>query len=124
MIRRVLYFATAPIVLLTASATILVLDLQYNLGFPVGYYGCFNRFHTALEAVPGVAAVRGNGNHDITLEEMWFLVIMQDGSELGLFFQERDPVRSLRGNELAEALRVRVEEEVAREPRKEYWFMK
>ncbi|MDG1854679.1 MAG: hypothetical protein P8I97_10995 [Verrucomicrobiales bacterium] len=80
-------------------------DKAKNRGYEFGYYGVFNRITHSLESIPDVSGVTTTAmNIDISLEEFGLDVILKDGRTIKLFFQERDPIRSLSGQKLRTAL--------------------
>lgn len=58
-----------------------------NLGFPVGYYGKFNRIRDAIEKRPGVEIVAIAMHRDLTLEDFWITVRKEDGRDIKIAFQ-------------------------------------
>ena len=80
-------------------------DIAKNRGYEFGYYGVFNRIVHSLESIPDVSGVTTTAmNIDISLEEFGLDVILKDERIIKLFFQERDPIRSLSGQKLRTAL--------------------
>ena len=80
-------------------------DIAKNRGYEFGYYGVFNRIAHSLESIPDVSGVTTTAmNIDISLEEFGLDVILKDERTIKLFFQERDPIRSLSGQKLRTAL--------------------
>ena len=80
-------------------------DKAENRGYEFGYYGVFNRITHSLESMPDVSGVTATAiNIDISLEEFGLDVTLKDGRAAKLFFQERDPIRSLSGQKLTAAL--------------------
>ena len=80
-------------------------DKAENRGYEFGYYGVFNRIIHSLESMPDVSDVTATAiNIDISLEEFGLDVTLKDGRAAKLFFQERDPIRSLSGQKLTAAL--------------------
>ena len=80
-------------------------DIAKNRGYEFGYYGVFNRIAHSLESIPDVSSVTTTAmNVDISLEEFGLDVILKDERTIKLFFQERDPIRSLSGQKLRTAL--------------------
>jgi len=58
-----------------------------NLGFPIGYYGKFNRIRSAIERRPAVQIVSIAMHRDLTLEDFWITVRRNDGSQVEIAFQ-------------------------------------
>ena len=80
-------------------------DIAKNRGYEFGYYGVFNRIVHCLESIPDVSGITTTAmNIDISLEEFGLDVILKDERTIKLFFQERDPIRSLSGQKLRAAL--------------------
>ena len=80
-------------------------DIAKNRGYEFGYYGVFNRIVHSLESIPDVSGITTTAmNIDISLEEFGLDVILKDERTIKLFFQERDPIRSLSGQKLRTAL--------------------
>lgn len=90
-------------------------DSGLNRGFHYGYWGTLNRISAALESLPGVDVHHAGGNEDITLEEMWFRLVVF-GDPVDLFFREDDPIRRLKGAALQAALQQRIADRLEQAP--------
>ncbi len=55
-----------------------------SLGFPIGYYGRFNRILARVEANPQLEVIRTILYRDITLEDFFITVLTQDEREVRL----------------------------------------
>ena len=84
-------------------------DSKTNHGFQFGYYGEFNRFGSALASIPGVTITQSWANLDVSLEEFGFAAITSGGVPVRIAVGERDPIRSLSGKLLVQAISAEVE---------------
>ncbi len=86
-------------------------DSAKNRGFTFGYYGEFNTVGNALSEIPGITVSGDGGNDDITFEDYMYNTKTADGNELVLWFAEREPIRTMSGRTLKDALLKKIEEE-------------
>ena len=102
-------FRSIALVIMTVIGLLLFdrWDKAENRDYEFGYYGVFNRITHCLESMPEVSAVTATAvNIDIALEEFGLDVTLKNGRTAKLYFQERDPIRSLSGQELTASLKA------------------
>ena len=87
-------------------------DSTRNHGLTFGYYGQFNCTYAALASIPGVAITNAWYNHDVSLEEFGFDVVVT-GKPVRLFFGERDPIRTMNRDRARAALQTLINAELA-----------
>ena len=85
-------------------------DSARNRGHTWGYWGEFNAVSNTLATVSGVTILSPWYNADVTLEEFGFDILVQ-GRQVKLVFGEKDPIRSLSGRNLQNALSQMVEKQ-------------
>jgi hypothetical protein len=86
-------------------------DSETNHGLTFGYWGGYNNVGRSLARMPGVKIVRCGYNADAVLGEIDFDIITTNGVCLRLWFEEKDPIRRMKGNEL----RIALADKLARE---------
>jgi hypothetical protein len=91
-------------------------DSGTNHGYSWGYWGQLNTVRNSLARLPGVTIINFGCNADVTMEEFGFDILIAEGRQVHVWFDEREPIRKLSGEALSKALLEKIRKQSSNKP--------